>query len=129
MEIPREDADELGAALSPRSHRMAWSISRWTRKARCSSIASTASSCGGSGGAKDAIRCAPTSPRTIPRCCGKTIPSSCVEEAFKEFKGDLAIRPVFHQEERRIKVYIFIAFLAYFLQITLQRRRMRRRQN
>ena len=45
-----------------------------------------------------------------------------VEEAFKNLKGDLAIRPVFHQDERRIEAHIFIAFLAYCLQITLQRR-------
>jgi hypothetical protein len=45
-----------------------------------------------------------------------------VEEAFKNLKGDLAIRPVFHQEQRRIEAHIFIAFLAYCLQITLQRR-------
>jgi len=45
-----------------------------------------------------------------------------VEEAFKNLKGDLAIRPSFHQEERRVEAHIFIAFLAYCLQITLQRR-------
>ena len=45
-----------------------------------------------------------------------------VEEAFKNLKGDLAIRPVFHQEQRRVEAHIFIAFLAYCLQITLQRR-------
>jgi len=45
-----------------------------------------------------------------------------VEEAFKNLKGDLAIRPIFHQEERRVEAHIFIAFLAYCLQITLQRR-------
>jgi Transposase DDE domain len=45
-----------------------------------------------------------------------------VEEAFKNLKGDLAIRPIFHQEERRLEAHIFIAFLAYCLQITLQRR-------
>jgi hypothetical protein len=44
-----------------------------------------------------------------------------VEEAFKNLKGDLAIRPIFHQDERRVEAHIFIAFLAY-LQITLQRR-------
>ena len=37
-------------------------------------------------------------------------------------KGDLAIRPVFHQDEKRIEAHIFIAFLAYCLQITLTRR-------
>jgi transposase len=36
-----------------------------------------------------------------------------VEQAFKNLKGDLAIRPVFHQDECRIEAHIFIAFLAY----------------
>jgi len=45
-----------------------------------------------------------------------------VEEAFKNLKGDLAIRPIFHQSERRIEAHIFVAFLAYCLQITLTRR-------
>jgi len=42
-----------------------------------------------------------------------------VEAAFKTLKGDLAIRPIFHQEERRIEAHIFIAFLAYCLHVTL----------
>jgi hypothetical protein len=42
-----------------------------------------------------------------------------VEAAFKTLKSDLAIRPVFHQEERRIEAHIFIAFLAYCLHVTL----------
>lgn len=45
-----------------------------------------------------------------------------VEEAFKNLKGDLAIRPIFHQQERRIEAHIFIAFLAYCSYITLHRR-------
>jgi hypothetical protein len=45
-----------------------------------------------------------------------------VEEAFKNLKGDLAIRPVFHQLESRIEAHIFIAFLAYCLYVTLGRR-------
>jgi hypothetical protein len=45
-----------------------------------------------------------------------------VEEAFRNLKGDLAIRPVFHQHESRIEAHIFIAFLAYCMQITLTRR-------
>jgi transposase len=45
-----------------------------------------------------------------------------MEQAFKNLKGDLAIRPIFHHDERRIEAHIFIAFLAYCLQITLQRR-------
>jgi hypothetical protein len=35
-----------------------------------------------------------------------------VEEAFKNHKGDLAIRPVFHQLKARIEAHVFIAFLA-----------------
>jgi transposase len=45
-----------------------------------------------------------------------------VEEAFKNLKGDLAIRPIFHQLEPRIEAHIFIAFLAYCLHVTLERR-------
>ena len=45
-----------------------------------------------------------------------------VEEAFKNLKQDLAIRPIFHQVEQRIEAHIFIAFQAYCLQVTLQRR-------
>jgi transposase len=45
-----------------------------------------------------------------------------VEEAFRNLKGDLAIRPVFHKHESRIEAHIFIAFLAYCMQITLTRR-------
>jgi hypothetical protein len=45
-----------------------------------------------------------------------------VEQAFKNLKQDLAIRPIFHQGEHRIEAHIFIAFLAYCLQVTLQRR-------
>jgi hypothetical protein len=45
-----------------------------------------------------------------------------VEEAFRNLKGDLAIRPIFHKDEKRIEAHIFIAFLAYCMQITLTRR-------
>ena len=45
-----------------------------------------------------------------------------VEEAFKNLKGDLAIRPIYHQREARIEAHIFIAFLAYGRQVTLTRR-------
>ena len=36
-----------------------------------------------------------------------------VEEAFRTLKGDLALRPIYHQLERRIEAHIFVAFLAY----------------
>jgi hypothetical protein len=45
-----------------------------------------------------------------------------VEEAFKNLKGDLAIRPIFHKVEPRIEAHIFVAFLAYCLHVTLHRR-------
>jgi transposase len=45
-----------------------------------------------------------------------------VEEAFKNLKGDLAIRPIFHQLEARIEAHVFVAFLSYCLHVTLARR-------
>lgn len=45
-----------------------------------------------------------------------------IEEAFKNLKGDLALRPVFHQKPERIEAHIFVAFLSYALQVTLQHR-------
>jgi transposase len=43
-----------------------------------------------------------------------------VEQAFKELKSDLAIRPIFHQTDARIEAHIFVAFRAYCLQVTLK---------
>jgi transposase len=43
-----------------------------------------------------------------------------VEEAFKNLKGDLALRPIYHQREDRIEAHIFISFLAYCLHVTLK---------
>ena len=43
-----------------------------------------------------------------------------VEEAFKNLKGDLAIRPFFHRLERRIEAHTFVCFLAYCVQMTLR---------
>lgn len=43
-----------------------------------------------------------------------------VEEAFRNLKGDLAIRPIYHQMESRIAAHIFVAFLAYCLHVTLR---------
>jgi transposase len=45
-----------------------------------------------------------------------------IEQAFKELKGDLAIRPIHHQLEHRIESHIFISFQAYCLQVTLKAR-------
>ena len=44
------------------------------------------------------------------------------KEAFENLKGDLAIRPIFHQNPQRIEAHIFITFLAYCLHVTLKRR-------
>lgn len=43
-----------------------------------------------------------------------------VEQAFKEIKHDLAVRPIFHRTDDRIEAHIFVAFLAYCLQVTLK---------
>jgi hypothetical protein len=45
-----------------------------------------------------------------------------VEEAFRILKSDLAIRPIFHQQEPRIEAHVFVAFVAYCLHVTLGRR-------
>ena len=45
-----------------------------------------------------------------------------VEDAFRTLKGDLAVRPIHHQESWRIEAHIFIAFLAYCLHVTIGRR-------
>jgi transposase len=45
-----------------------------------------------------------------------------IEQAFKELKNDLAIRPIYHQSDARIEAHIFVAFLAYCLQVTLKQR-------
>ena len=45
-----------------------------------------------------------------------------IEQAFKELKGDLSIRPIYHQKDSRIEAHIFVAFMAYCLQVTLKQR-------
>jgi transposase len=45
-----------------------------------------------------------------------------IEQAFKEMKNDLLIRPIYHQEDHRIEAHIFISFVAYCLQVTLKQR-------
>lgn len=45
-----------------------------------------------------------------------------VEQAFKELKGDLALRPIHHQLESRVEAHIFVSFLAYCMQVTLKAR-------
>jgi len=45
-----------------------------------------------------------------------------VEQTFKELKSDLSVRPIYHQCDKRIEAHIFVAFLAYCLQVTLKQR-------
>src|SRR5262249_108066 len=47
-----------------------------------------------------------------------------VEAVFRSLKSELGIRPIYHQKEDRIDAHIFIAFLAYCLQVTLKNRAM-----
>lgn len=44
------------------------------------------------------------------------------EAAFRTLKSELAIRPLFHQLERRVKAHILVAFLGYALWVTLKHR-------
>ena len=41
-----------------------------------------------------------------------------VEESFRTLKGDLGLRPIFHQLDERIEAHVFISFLAYCLHVT-----------
>ena len=56
-------------------------------------------------------------PELIWRCYMQLV---LVEEAFRTLKGDLALRPIYHQLPERIEAHLFIAFLAYCLAITLR---------
>ena len=45
-----------------------------------------------------------------------------IEQAFKEMKHDLGLRPIHHQTDERIQAHIFVAFLSYCLLVTLKAR-------
>jgi transposase len=45
---------------------------------------------------------------------------TAVEESFRTLKGDLGLRPIYHQNPARIEAYLFVAFLAYCLSTTLR---------
>lgn len=42
------------------------------------------------------------------------------EAVFRALKSELAIRPIFHQLERRVKAHVLVAFLGYTLWVTLK---------
>ncbi len=43
-----------------------------------------------------------------------------IEESFRNLKGDLGLRPIFHQLDKRIEAHVFLSFLAYCLHVTLE---------
>jgi transposase len=43
-----------------------------------------------------------------------------IEQAFKELKHDLSVRPIYHQVDKRIDAHIFVSFMAYCLLVTLK---------
>jgi transposase len=43
-----------------------------------------------------------------------------VEASFRTLKSELAIRPLFHQLEKRVKAHVLVAFLGYALLVTLK---------
>jgi hypothetical protein len=45
-----------------------------------------------------------------------------IEESFRNLKGDLGLRPIWHQAQSRIEAHVFISFLAYCLHVTLRAR-------
>jgi transposase len=45
-----------------------------------------------------------------------------IESVFRSLKGELGIRPIYHQLEHRADAHVLIAFLAYCLQVTLKNR-------
>ncbi len=45
-----------------------------------------------------------------------------VEQAFRELKSDLGVRPVYHHKEDRVDAHVFVAFMSYCLQVTLRHR-------
>src|SRR5271166_4755105 len=85
----------------------------------------------GRGAAHDAIQAsarpreAPCSPESVTRRILSTYKRYLlwdIEQAFKELKNDLSIRPIHHQSDARIEAHIFVAFLAYGLMVTLKQR-------
>jgi len=43
-----------------------------------------------------------------------------IEQAYKEFTSDRSLRPVYHKLDYRIDAHIFVAFIAYCLQVALK---------
>ena len=68
---------------------------------------------------RDNIDADSASPAELWRYCIQLVE---IEEAFRNLKGDLSIRPVYHQKEERIEAHILISFLCYCLHVTMRQR-------
>ena len=44
-----------------------------------------------------------------------------IESAFRDLKGTLDMRPVYHQKEIRVETHVFLAVLAFHLQVVIER--------
>ena len=53
--------------------------------------------------------------QTVEELWTKYIQLTEAEAAFRALKSELAVRPVFHQLERRVKAHLLVAFLGYAL--------------
>src|SRR6266498_2221612 len=58
--------------------------------------------------------------QTVEQLWTKYIQLTEAEAAFRALKSELAVRPVFHQLERRAKAHLLVAFLGYALWVTLK---------
>src|SRR5216684_7041487 len=58
--------------------------------------------------------------QTVEELWTKYIQLTEAEAAFRALKSELAVRPVFHQLERRVKAHLLVAFLGYALWVTLK---------
>jgi len=58
--------------------------------------------------------------QTVEELWSKYIQLTEAEAAFRALKSELAVRPVFHQLERRVKAHLLVAFLGYALWVTLK---------
>jgi transposase len=58
--------------------------------------------------------------QTVEELWTKYIQLTEAEAAFRALKSALAVRPVFHQLERRAKAHLLVAFLGYALWVTLK---------
>ena len=100
-----------------------WSRPTWLPRGPASAIVSTATSCARFAGGEGRYLLRTNLTEEDPaKLWDYYLQLVTVEEAFKALKGDLAIRPIFHQRKARVEAHIFIAFLNYCLQMTLARR-------